>query len=573
MISNLKANLPAFLIILTIATLLSLPLFKSGFYQIHDDQQIVRLLVFDQALKAGQFPVRWVNELGFGFGYPLFVFYPPLVYALAELFHLVGIGLIDAIKIDFFLSIILSGITMYFFVKQLGGKVAGVVASAFYMLTPYRAVDIYVRGALSEAFSFVWLPLILLSFYKLATSEGSSVVLAALSLGLLMLTHNLVALPFALLFPFYLGYLFLISQNKKRFIYKSIISIILAAGISAFFWMPSLAEKKFTIVDQMLLTDLANYKIHFAAPSQLWNSPWGYGGSVEGIYDGLSFRIGKLNLITSFLLLALILITLIRKSKNSPIQKGAVTFIALLLLSAFMTTDYSKIVWEALSPLAYLQFPWRFLIFTTLFSSIAAGMFIYYLKLPVVKAVVGFFIVLILIFTNFKLFRPISYKEGLTDQQATTKDILNWQISKTSFEYAPNGVKLIRGANGINELDLQKNELPTEKVQLVTGIGTINVLESKPQQTIVSADMKNQGIIKANIFNFPGWNLFIDGQKQEIDDNNKLKLITFPVSKGNHTIELKFENTPIRSLANTISLISLLILALLSVKRWPKISY
>lgn len=68
--------------ILILAVLLVIPaiapLFHKGFFTMHDDQQVVRLYEMDQALAAGQFPARWIANLGFGFGYPLFIFYPPL---------------------------------------------------------------------------------------------------------------------------------------------------------------------------------------------------------------------------------------------------------------------------------------------------------------------------------------------------------------------------------------------------------------------------------------------------------------------------------------------------------------
>src|SRR3989338_2039082 len=84
----MKTNLVLILLVLFFSILISLPLLKSGLYDMHDDQQVARLYLFDKSLRDGQLPVRWVDELGFGFGYPLFVFYPPFVYILLDIFHL-----------------------------------------------------------------------------------------------------------------------------------------------------------------------------------------------------------------------------------------------------------------------------------------------------------------------------------------------------------------------------------------------------------------------------------------------------------------------------------------------------
>src|SRR3989344_3135327 len=105
----MKKNTIALIVFLIFVALVSRPLLKPGLYMMHDDQQVARLFVFDETLKSGQFPVRWVSELGFGFGYPLFVFYPPLVYTVGEAFHLVGFGYINSIKLVFFTGILFSG--------------------------------------------------------------------------------------------------------------------------------------------------------------------------------------------------------------------------------------------------------------------------------------------------------------------------------------------------------------------------------------------------------------------------------------------------------------------------------
>src|SRR3989338_11447482 len=108
----MKTNLVAIMIILFFSVLVSLPLLKSGLFLMHDDQHVARLFVFDEALKATQFPVRWVNGLGFGFGYPLFNFYPPLIYILGEIFHLAGFSFINSIKLVFFSGVFFSGVSM-----------------------------------------------------------------------------------------------------------------------------------------------------------------------------------------------------------------------------------------------------------------------------------------------------------------------------------------------------------------------------------------------------------------------------------------------------------------------------
>lgn len=538
---------------------ISIPLLKNGLYTMHDDQQVARLFLFDKAIKSGQFPVRWVDELGFGFGYPLFVFYPPFVYMLGDIIHNLGFNFISSIKIVFFLSVFLSGISMLILAKELWGRAAATVAAIFYIYAPYRALDVYVRGALAESFSFVWLPLILWSFYKISKEQTvNDVYLCGIFLALLMITHNLIFLPYSLILVIYIISLFYLSKNKKIFFKHTLLACILGAGISAFFWVPSLMEKKYTIVDQILLTNLADYKIHFVYPQQLWNWQWGFGGSAKGLMDGISFKIGKIHL----LICAFALVIMIIHYNWGKITKVKLilpsVFLFLFLISAFMTTAYSEIVWAIVKPLAYLQFPWRFLTFATLFSSLIAGYFIYLLKLPFLRLTISGVVLLVLVIPNHKLFSPQAYREDLTDQAATSSEKINWDVSKSSFEYMSKGVDLKTLENGSKMLNINKSDLPEEKLAIVSGNVDIEITTAKPNKLYFKTMAKDDAYLVANIINFPGWELKIDNIGKNFFVDNKYKLISFQVPYGNHSVSLDFKNTPTIQMANTISLLSLI---------------
>ncbi|MDO8514867.1 MAG: hypothetical protein Q7S14_00030, partial [bacterium] len=338
----------ALVIIIILSVFAWRPLLTPGFFSFHDEQQVARLYELAKALTAGQFPVRWVPDLGFGLGYPLFNFYPPFVYYLGEVFHLLGFGFIDSIKLVWVTALIGSAVAMYFLAKKYFGKLGGVVSALFYLYAPYHAIDAYVRGALAELFSFVWLPLILLFANK--------PVIAGIFLGLLMITHNLIFLPFV-------GFYILWSRNVKNIF----ISLVVAFGLTAFFWAPALWEKQFTLVDDLLIKNLASYKIHFVCLPQLWDSLWGYGGSIAGCVDGMSFKLGKLHILTSSFALVLIF------RHSGRVRNLLITSFLLFVLSVFMTTEYSSFIWDKIPQLWYLQFPWRFLEFAVLFSSLLAG--------------------------------------------------------------------------------------------------------------------------------------------------------------------------------------------------------
>src|SRR3989338_3004547 len=126
-----------------------------GFYGASDDLHIAWLQQMDKIIKMGQIPPRFVPDLSFGFGYPLFNFVFPLPFYIGEIFHILGLTLVDSIKGVFFISIPLSGIFMYLLLREFTKNRFAFIGAMLYVYAPYRAVDIYIRGAIGEAFVFV----------------------------------------------------------------------------------------------------------------------------------------------------------------------------------------------------------------------------------------------------------------------------------------------------------------------------------------------------------------------------------------------------------------------------------
>ena len=61
------------------------PLLQPGFFSFHDNTQVQRVYEMHRALADGHFPVRWVQNLGYGYGYPIFNFYAPFAYYIGGL--------------------------------------------------------------------------------------------------------------------------------------------------------------------------------------------------------------------------------------------------------------------------------------------------------------------------------------------------------------------------------------------------------------------------------------------------------------------------------------------------------
>lgn len=545
-----------YLILFVVSFFTWAPLLQPGFFSFHDFQHVARLFAMDKALWAGQFPVRFVSGLGFGYGYALYNFYPPFVYYLGELFHLFGASFVDSIKLVWATALIGSGLTMYFLGKEFWGKSGGFLSAVLYLYIPYHAVDAYVRGALAELFTFVWLPLILLFSYKLIhTSERKYLLWTGVILALLMITHNLIFLPFFGLFTLWFFALCILHKRPIALLAVHFtLSVLVCFGLSAFFWLPALAEKQFTLVDQILLKNLASYQIHFVCPEQLWNSLWGYGGSTATCLDGLSFKIGKIHLLLGVgTILAVLIVTIKQKSLGKK-SRVVILSLALGLFSAFMTTGLSAPLWTVLSPLWYLQFPWRFLVFVALFLCLAIGILPSLFKWQAHRYMALVLLVGLVVWHSAKTFQPQTYFPDWNDDRATNNREIMERVSSSSFEYLPKGVATHfddKGDLKVNvsfdlrdryELYIANDQAKTEAKIIFPNSWRVRVVSPEPTT------------VRFPIAVFPGWRAYVDGVSTPIETNNDLKLLTVPVAKGTHDIIVNFQDTPVRTVANLLTL-------------------
>jgi hypothetical protein len=549
-------------IILTIITVLSvIGLFNNQYFAIHDNQHISRLYLLDQAIHQGSLYPRWVGGLGFNFGYPLFNFYPPLIYYVAEFFHLIGFNLLWSLKLMLITGSFVSTIGIYLLGKKYFDKKTGLLTVTFFTYFFYRIITIYIRGAWAEFFAMSILPFVFLGLAM------DSPVLFGVSLGFLILAHPLIAFPTFIFLGLFFIYYFFNTENKILFVRKFMTGILVAVGLSAFFWLPSLIEKKYTLVDAILTHELASYKIHFIYPFQLWFSPWGYGGSIAGPNDGLSFQLGKIQIFfSSFsIIITAIYFYITKKIKNLKIY---IFLLLMLIFSIFMSLTYSQFIWDRLKYLWYLQFPWRFMTFTGIFISLISGAGIYYLgKLVKVdegrkKTLYNLFITIIILITIIKYInysRPhdlVSYDE----KRLTSFEEISWRVSKTSFEFSPKGIKTKKTELNTTTIGLEKKDLVIDSFSIL-GRQDQNVKVLKTLDLFTRKEFEVESInpvtFRLNTFNFPGWQASIDGKVVKITDNNDYKLITVQVPAGNHRLSFKFKNTFVRTVGDLISIITL----------------
>lgn len=530
------------------------PFFNPHFFPLHDFTHAARLAEMTQAFQDGQIPPRWSQHLGFGYGMPLFSFYAPLPYYLGVIIHTVGFPIVATIKILFILSFYLSFMVMYFLGKHFLGQKGGLLAATLFIYVPYRALNVYVRGALGELYGILFFTLALLTLTLLVAKPNLKHTIGhSLAFAGILMAHNLIALiglPFLLMWNLWLLVIYK-SKTSWHLIGRLLISYVFGLGLSAFFVFPMFFEKGATSVNQLTLGG-GDFKEHFVYLRQLLSSPFGYGGSIAGLYDGISFEIGKIHL---GLLSGIILILLIKRQfLPKKLRWLSLGLLGLFGLSVWLTTFHSLWIWEFIAALKYVQFPWRFLSVAMVFASLTAGLLTK--KYPRLT----FLIMIITIIYYLPIFKPENYLDNDAKLYATDTQTLETKISRTLPDYIH---------PQLSNLVMNSDEMispPPERFQVLqNNTRNLAVLENRSNRFTVSLNGTGPFVMAINIFAFPGWTFFVDGVKVPFQLDKALPRMLIPVTSTQNSVIIKgiLLETPLRLLADSISLVCGLIMGLL----------
>lgn len=525
-------------------------IFEPGYFKMHDDLQMMRQLEMEKCFKDLQIPCRWVPDMGYGYGFPLFNYYPPLPYLTGQVFRLIGFSFVDTAKFIFALSFVLSGIAMYFFAKEFFGRWGGVVSSIFYIWAPYHSVDVYVRGAMNEAWALIFFPLILWTSYRLIQKRKKVtpwVIALVFSWTGLLLSHNLMVLIFTPVFALWC-FMFWVKDKNWEKVLNLVISGVIALGLSAFFTLPAILEQKYIHVDT-LTKGYYEFIAHFATINQLLFSRfWGYGPSIWGDNDGMPFQIGHIHWILALIVFGFLIFYFFKKKFNYPLMPIAY-LLSVGWFALFMAHVRSTFIWQHISPLAFVQFPWRFLTLSTFTFSFIAGSIVVLMKpFGKLKVIIPSFLVILLVIINWNYFLPDEGQMGpLTDREKFSAAA--WDLQRTAgiFDYLPKGAYE------------NPKEPPKTLGEFMEGKGVITA--EKEGTNWASFNIKvdsEKSVVRISIYQFPNWIITIDGKRVEnyVPKSEFWGRMYVEIPKGEHQINLKLFNTPIRTFANMVSLVT-----------------
>jgi hypothetical protein len=426
---------------------------------------------------------------------------------------------------------------MYLFLKQEVNDKSAFVGSLLYLFAPVRFMEMHFRVSVGTDAAFIFIPLAFFFVKKSLEKKWIFVIFGSINFLFLILSHSSITF---IIIPASLIYAFVKKKRVSELIYP-LISFALGLGLSAYYMLPALLEIKYTWYSLAIRTVNEFYSIWYYL-----YSPARFGLLFQG-------NNGELRLIIGYaqLLIVLIAIYYLFRKKFYRKDKNIIVFLLLFFVISFsLMLSFTKPLWNNIFFLRSFVLPWRMLVPIS-FTIGFLGAFV--VKTWNKKIIIIFCLFIILsTILNWGNRKMIPMSPNAYNSQ--------W-VLYTEYYNSNNPIYLLR----YNALVTKMPQLVTYRlphIEILSGNGQIKELSRTQIDHKYIAYAKTNLTVSENTFYFPGWNVYIDGKKTQINIQNKKRFgdLAFYLPKGTHLVEARFTDTSARIIGKVVSLITLILI-------------
>ena len=553
---------PYLLACLVLGLILFSPLAAQGLPQAPDAAlHYYRATIWRWAWDEGVLWPRWSTLLFQGYGYPVLNFSPPLPYLLAALASYILPGVLAGFKLVFLAACLCYAAGMYLWAREaLGSPPAALVAAAAYTFAISRFRELYSVGGATQFLAWSLYPWALLAFLRLARQPTRPyIVLAACALAGVILTHNISTMLLAPVLGCYLLYLMVAHRQQRSWPWLVVAS---AGGVllAAVYWLPMAAEIAATRV-HVLIQGYWDVRLHFLRLHDFFSAVTPLDD--RAVNPPLPFTYGPLPLILAG---AGALTALLPGQR--PGRRGHLLFATGLVLAAsFMMLPESYPVWHTVFLLKFAQYPWRVFGVALLGMALLAGAAVDWLaRWPPLQRIAAGLLVCGLVLSVFVYQFP--------------RPFLQFEESPAGLLHYETGFRALGTTGGNEFLPPWVESLPSEPAlapdlvrrALASGPPGISgsVVSSRESSLTLDITAAAPGAIQVAQFYYPGWRGWLDGAPVSLRPSHPAGLIELDVPAGPHRLELRFDDTLVRTLAAGLSVAAVLgTLAVAALSRRP----
>ena len=238
------------LVMIALIVIVSYPALFMVMAKGHDlDFHLMRAEGIRQDLSWSQIPVRMQSNWIDGYGYPVSILYGDLFLYLLAFFRVCGMAIMPAYRL--FVVCVNTATTVIAFNSFkiiFKKKEPALVSTVLYVTAAYRLVDEYVRSAVGETLTIVFLPAVVACIYMIYTGEEACIrrrasVILAITLTAITCAHTLTTSMLGIVIaPGFIAGLFVFCKKGdrlKRF-FDLVIAGLITGLLAAFFIVPFL---------------------------------------------------------------------------------------------------------------------------------------------------------------------------------------------------------------------------------------------------------------------------------------------------------------------------------------------
>jgi hypothetical protein len=515
---------------------------------------------FSTQLAAGEWYPRWLSDANDGLGSPVFFYYPPVASYASSAFGIV-FGARDpdgwlATGCGCFLAVLLSAIGAYLWLRAYASEQAALAGAAIYVIAPYHlAVDLYVRGATAEVWSFVWLPLILLSVEALRRKSRWGFPALAVTYALLAMTH----LPTVVICsPVIVAAGFFLAHRKQAIStgLRTIGAMALGAGLAAVYLIPAMFDQR-KINIGYVVSPIFNFRY------QWFFRPIGW---------GLDFpeRMTIMN-VTMFAFIGVLLWLCLRHGTDRGGRRVAIFYGGVTVFAFVFMSQLSYPFWATIADLRLVQFPWRFSVLPVVCAAMLTALSFSLLKIPRWRFVAIALAILVAGWIGATAWVARQELFALSGHATPAMTMARSQEKSRpgTCEYLPVTTVITHAC--ANEAYVRVLGLEyllagnaAKSAYFAAGSadetsGTATVLDWKPRRVLLNVNAPEAGTLTLRHFYYAGWSARDAGTGQAIaiGPSTPAGFMQLSVPQGKHEVILELPAQPTEKAGELISLVSL----------------
>jgi len=523
-----------------------------NWFQSHEREMYpVRLVEYIQTFKCGSCFPRWCPDLYGGYGYPLFNYYQPGLFATAAaIMALLAATPILALKLAVAGFAICGGYGTYrLALGETQRKDAALLAAIVFVYLPYRFCDLFVRGDLAEFAAYSLVPFVFWGYRELGRAEPKKVpligTLTALCHAATLFCHIIIGLYTTEA----VGVMLLVTalRHQGNMLPRTVLgscTLIFAIGMTAVYIGPAWFERG--------LVTLENVRAQIWSPTNNLILPW------RLVFESGPSSIGLAPIVGAIAAAASFIVPEVRAKAAMVIGWWLP---AILMIPLIVKSGSSEWFWNWLPLGSFIQFPWRLLGFIGLFSSI--GIAVTWTLLVSeghgANRWIGVMSVALIVACSEQPYRAFTH--GPLD----VPDML-----MTPFGIRLQGVDAVTNvpyttvvADEYLPVTVQNARRfpPNVKLLMVSGKSRMRVSQPCPLRYLIEAEAMQPSTLNLQVFDFPGWKvetLAGSAKVQKRTSSDGLIQLYVPVP-GRYRIRVYFGLTTFRAVASAISLAALLL--------------